>query len=39
MKLGGYYYKTCVMQHGLDEAEADGTLRSVMDSALEGGAV
>jgi ATP-binding cassette subfamily B protein len=39
MKQGGYYYKTCVMQHGLDEAEADGTLRSVMDSALEGGAV
>ena len=39
MKKGGYYYKTCVMQHGLDEAEADGTLRGVMGSALEGGAV
>ena len=35
MKKGGYYYKTCVMQHGLDEAEADGTLRTLM----EGGAV
>ena len=39
MKKGGYYYKTCVMQHGLDEAEADGTLRGVVGSALEGGAV
>jgi len=39
MKKGGYYYKTCVMQHGLDEAEADGHLRSALEGALEGGAV
>ena len=38
MKRKGYYYKTCVMQHGLDEAEADETLAASL-KALEGGAV
>ena len=38
MKLKGYYYKTCVMQHGLDEMEADETLAASL-KALEGGAV
>ena len=35
MQLGGYYYKTCVMQHGLEDAEADGTLNAAL---AEGGA-
>ena len=33
----GYYYKTCVMQHGLDELEADAAF--LPDAAPEGGAV
>ena len=36
MKQKGYYYKTCVMQHGLEEAEADGTLHAALNG--EGGA-
>ena len=35
MQKKGYYYKTCVMQHGLEEAEADGTLHAAL---AEGGA-
>ena len=37
MKKGGYYYKTCVMQHGLDEIEADAAFH--LDAAAEGGAL
>ena len=33
----GYYYKTCVMQHGLDEAETDAAFS--LDALPEGGAV
>ena len=36
MQHKGYYYKTCVMQHGLEEAEADGTLHAALNG--EGGA-
>ena len=35
MQKKGYYYKTCIMQHGLEEAEADGTLHAAL---AEGGA-
>ena len=35
MQKKGYYYKTCIMQHGLEEAEADGTLLAAL---AEGGA-
>lgn len=38
MQLKGYYYKTCVMQHGLDEIEADEALSASLKK-LEGGAV
>ena len=38
MQLKGYYYKTCVMQHGLDEMEADEALSASLKK-LEGGAV
>ena len=31
----GYYYKTCVMQHGLDEVEAEAAFPA--DAAAEGG--
>ena len=37
MQHKGYYYKTCVMQHGLEEAEADGTLHAAFQG--EGGAL
>ena len=37
MQKKGYYYKTCVMQHGLEEAEADGTLHAALQG--EGGAL
>ena len=33
----GYYYKTCVMQHGLDEIEADAAFP--LESTAKGGAV
>ena len=36
MQRKGYYYKTCVMQHGLDEADAG---EFVSGGALEGGAL
>ena len=40
MKRKGYYYKTCVMQHGLDVAEAGGEVpASPLSPAPEGGAV
>ncbi len=40
MKQKGYYYKTCVMQHGLDVAEAGSEVpASSLSPAPEGGAV
>ena len=36
MQQKGYYYKTCVMQHGLEDAEADAAFGSALQG--EGGA-